>query len=59
MDMTQTQQNTYIVIASNGITILDYIIASNLNDACKIAKSNKYTSCYYKVKRTYNGGVRG
>lgn len=54
-----TQQNTYQVIASNGITILDYITASNLQDACKIAKSNKYYTAYYKVKRAYNGGVRG
>lgn len=59
MNMTHEQKNTYIVIASNGITILDYIIASNLNDACKIAKTNRYTTAYYKVKRSYNGGVRG
>lgn len=54
-----TQQNTYKVIASNGITILDYITASNLQDACKLAKLNKYNTAYYKVKRAYNGGVRG
>jgi len=57
--MDMTQNNTYMVISSNGITILDYIIASNLNEACKIAKSKKYTTAYYKVKRGYNGGVRG
>lgn len=59
MEMTQVQQNTYMVISSNGITVLDYITASNLNEACKIAKNNKYTTTYYKVKRVYNGGVRG
>ena len=48
-----------MVVASNGVTILDYITASNLNDACKIAKKNKYTTAYYKVKRAYSGGVRG
>ena len=55
----EKQNNTYQVIASNGVTILDYITASNLNDACKIAKGNKYSTAYYKVKRCYNGGVRG
>lgn len=59
MEHGTTQQNTYMVIASNGVTVLDYITASNLTDACKIAKSNKYKTAYYKVKRTYNGGVRG
>ena len=57
--MKSQQQNTYFVIASNGITILDYITASNINEACKIAKKNNYTTVYYKVKRGYNGGVRG
>jgi len=57
--MKNEQQNTYFVIASNGVTILDYITASNINEACKIAKKNKYSTAYYKVKRGYNGGVRG
>ena len=57
--MENKQNNTYQVIASNGRTVLDYITASNLQDACKIAKQNKYTTAYYKVKRCYNGGVRG
>ena len=59
MQNCNSQNNTYMVIASNGVTIIDYIIASNLQDAFKIAKSNNYKSSYYKVKRTYNGGVRG
>lgn len=66
MDMTQKQNtikieqsNTYFVIASNGVTILDYITASNINEACQIAKQNNYDTAYYKVKRGYNGGVRG
>jgi hypothetical protein len=56
---TREQQNTYQVIYSDGITVLDYITASNLKDACQIAKQNKYATAYYKVKRCYNGGVRG
>lgn len=59
MEMTMKQENTYMVISSNGITVLDYITASNLNEACKIAKKTKYTTAYYKIKRAYNGGVRG
>jgi len=58
-NMTTQQQNTYFVIASNGVTILDYITASNINEACKIAKQNNYSTAYYKVKRGYSGGVRG
>ena len=57
--MQNEQNNTYQVIASNGVTVLDYITASNLKDACQIAKQNKYATAYYKVKRCYNGGVRG
>jgi hypothetical protein len=57
--MKHEQKNTYFVIASNGVTILDYITASNINEACQIAKQNNYGTAYYKVKRGYNGGVRG
>jgi hypothetical protein len=59
--MQNEQNNTYQVIASNGVTVLDYITASNLKDACKIAKGKQkeYRTAYYKVKRCYNGGVRG
>jgi hypothetical protein len=38
-----------------------YIIASNIKEACKEAKTREKEigSSYYKVKRCYNGGVRG
>jgi hypothetical protein len=54
-----TQENTYQVIYSDGKTILDYISASNLAEAKKIASTRKYPTAYYKVARCYNGGVRG
>ena len=41
--MTQIQNNTYEVVYSDGKRILDYIIASNLTEAKKIAKE-KYDS---------------
>ena len=55
------QQNTYNVISSNGKPTKIYIIASNLKDACKEAKQreNEIGSSYYKLKRCYNGGIRG
>lgn len=58
---TQTQNNTYEVIYSDGVRVLDYIIASNLGEAKKIAAENarikNYGTAYYKVRRCYNGGV--
>jgi hypothetical protein len=60
---TTEQNNTYMVLYSNGVTVLDYIYASNLNEAKKIAAENakikNYGTAYYKVTRCYNGGVRG
>ncbi len=57
------QENTYMVLYSDGVTVLDYICASNLNEAKQIAKENakvkNYGTAYYKVARCYNGGVRG
>ena len=57
------QQNTYQVIYSDGVKIIDFIIASNLTEAKKIASENaktkNYGTSYYKVARCYNGGVRG
>ena len=57
------QENTYMVLYSDGVTVLDYITASNLQEAKKIAgeqaKIKKYRTAYYKVARCYNGGVRG
>jgi hypothetical protein len=58
-----TQANTYQVLYSDGVTVIDYIIASNLKEAKKIAKENSvknnYSTAYYKVARCYNGGVMG
>lgn len=62
---TQTQKieqsNWYNVIDSMGRPTKIYIIASNIKDACKEAKKRikEIGSSYYKVKRCYNGGVRG
>jgi len=57
----QEQSNWYNVIDSMGRPTKIYIIASNIKDACKEAKSRQREigSAYYKVKRCYNGGVRG
>jgi hypothetical protein len=55
------QSNTYNVIDSMGRPTKIYIIASNLKEACVEAKKrqNEIGSNYYKLKRCYNGGVRG
>lgn len=57
------QMNTYQVVYSDGIKVLDLIFASNLQEAKKIAAENakikNYGTAYYKVSRCYNGGVRG
>lgn len=57
----QEQNNWYNVIDSMGRPTKIYIIASNIKDACKEAKTRikEIGSSYYKVKRCYNGGVRG
>jgi hypothetical protein len=57
---TATQQNTYTITNANGSNSEIVIIASNLKDAVKIAKKEYPNKCYFgKVKRIYNGGVRG
>ena len=60
--MTQTQNNTYAIYNSMGKHTGLYIIASNIKEACQlakqVAKDNKH-GIYYKVKRAYSGGVRG
>jgi hypothetical protein len=55
------QNNLYNVIDSMGRPTKIYIIASNKEEACKEAKKREKEigSSYYKVKRCYNGGVRG
>ena len=58
-----TQNNTYKVIYSDGVRVLDYILASNLAEAKRIASENaktkNYGTAYFKVARCYNGGVMG
>ena len=56
------QANTYQIFDSMGRRTEVYIIASNIKEACQLAKEivkEKKMSVYYKVKRSYNGGVRG
>jgi len=56
------QSNTYNVIDSMGRNTNIYYSASNINDAIKIFKADKanYQNYYHgKLKRCYNGGVRG
>jgi len=60
----QEQSNTYNVIDSMGRPTNFYVIASNIKEACsevkRLAKEqNINLGNYYKVKRCYNGGVRG
>ena len=59
----KAQQNLYKVVYSDGVTIIDYIYASNLSEAKKVAAKNArtkdYRTSYYKVARCYNGGVHG
>ncbi len=50
---SQTQNNTYQVVYSDGVRVLDYIVASNLGEAKKIAAENarikNYGTSYYVV----------
>jgi hypothetical protein len=58
-----TQTNFYDVIYSDGVRVLDTIVAANLKEAKQIAaqnaKTKNYGTAYYKVARSYSGGVRG
>jgi hypothetical protein len=58
---TNEQSNTYNIIYSNGNPSKIYIVASNIKEAAKEAKKRiaEIGSSYYKIKRCYNGGVRG
>ena len=59
MNETNTQSNTYVVFDSMGRRMNIYITAPNIKEACKIARTMKDVPFYHKVKRAYNGGVRG
>jgi hypothetical protein len=57
---SQTQSNLYNVISSNGIPSKVYVTASNIKDAHKIVKKEHSSfGLNYKLKRCYNGGIRG
>lgn len=56
----QQQENTYNLTTSSGIHSNIYIVASNINEAYKIAKQKYPNEIYFgKLKRCYSGGVRG
>lgn len=61
MKNTATQSNLYNVIYSNGNASKIYITASNIKEAQIEAKKiqSQIGSFYYKLKRCYDGGVRG
>ena len=52
------QRNYYEMIDSNGRAIGNFVVASNLQDAYKQIKGNTPAG-FWKLKRCYNGGVRG
>jgi len=57
---SQSQANLYNVINSNGVPSKVYVTASNINEAHKIVKKEHSSfGINYKLKRCYNGGVRG
>jgi hypothetical protein len=56
------QSNYYNVVDSMGRPTSIYYCASNINDAFKMFKAdavNFQKHSYGKLKRAYNGGVRG
>lgn len=56
------QSNLYNVVDSMGRPTNIYYTASNINDAYKMFKADKINYqkySYGKLKRGYNGGVRG
>ena len=62
MTTTATQNNFYHLFDSMGRPTDIYYVASNLKEAFKMFKEDKenYSVYYYgKLKRGYNGGVRG
>ena len=55
-----TQSNFYTITDASGNRTNVIFNASNLKEAVKIAKLMYPNLCYFgKVKRIYNGGVRG
>lgn len=64
-DKKITQNNQYVIYDYNGRLTNIYILASNIQDATRNAMENLAViisltgSRWYKIKRSYNGGVRG
>jgi hypothetical protein len=52
------QRNTYEMINTDGQQMGEYVSASNLQEAYSLIKSNTPLG-FWKLKRCYNGGVRG
>ncbi len=60
MKTTIEQCNYYNLTKSNGQNSEIYICASNIKEATQIAKRDYPNEFYFgKLKRAYNGGVRG
>lgn len=60
MENLITQSNLYNVIYSSGKASNIYITASNIKEAhIEAKKIQSKIGYYYKLKRCYNGGVRG
>lgn len=57
----KAQCNFYEVVYSDGITVIDTILASNLKEAKEKAalKAAEYKTAYYIVRRCWNGGANG
>mgnify|MGYP006287792369 CR=1 FL=1 len=60
-EIKSKQQNLYNLTNSDGTkSSKRYFSASNINEAIKIAKQLYPNEFYFgKVKRCYNGGIRG
>ncbi len=59
MENLNAQSNIYNVIYSSGKASDIYVTASNIKEAYEEAKKLGINSSYWKLKRCYNGGVRG
>lgn len=60
MKTMENQSNYYNITKANGQISEIWIVASNLKEAIKIAKEKYPNESYFgKIKRCYNGGVKG
>jgi len=60
MTTSNEQSNLYNLTNANGQQSEIYINASNIKEATQIAKRDYPNQFYFgKLKRAYNGGVRG